>query len=828
MSFLRKIISKIINLFLSATAQGMSKGELGSPEVSDEIKETARLAAAEGIVMLKNDGVLPLKDGTVAVFGRVQRDFFFVGYGSGGDVNKPYSVNLIDGMKNAGIAVDEQLAQTYARWTKLHPADDGVWGMWPRYYDEMKISEQTVSDAASRCESAVVVIGRSAGEDRENALSRGSYYLTRAERALLDKVTAKFNKVAVLINSGNIIDMSWLEDYGDRIGAVLYVWQGGMESGNAIGDVLSGKLSPSGKLSDTVAKEHKFYPAASNFGARHHNNYVEDIFVGYRYFETFAPEKVMFPFGFGMSYTEFELCDKAVIVDGDSISVCVTVKNVGEFSGKEVVQVYHGAPQGKLGKAAKSLVAYAKTRTLAPGEEQRMELSFSACRMASYDDSGKTGNVFCYVLEEGSYPIYVGTDSHSCVKSGEYTVPTLRVVERLSSHADCAPKYPFERMTAFEQPDGTVGLRYETVPTRTVSRREEIVGNLPKAPDFTGDRGIKLIDVVNGKATFEDFAAQLEDKELEALCRGDYVMNSKLGAPGNAAVYGGIKESLRDKGIPPVTATDGPSGIRLHCYASLLPIGTLLACTWNPELVESLYACLGEEMVKKGSDVLLAPGMNIHRDPLCGRNFEYFSEDPLLTGTMGAAFVRGMQSKGVSACPKHFACNNQETLRIFTDSRLSERALREIYLKGFEICVKTAKPHNIMTSYNKINGAWGHYHYGTCTGILRDEWGYDGCVMTDWWMRAAKDPDFKRLRNNGYRVRAQVDVLMPGAGAGSRAAVYDPTLLSSLGKDDGITRGEIVRSAINTLRFVTRSQPFTKEHSLGVTYVPGENWFEHR
>lgn len=828
MSFLRKIISKIINLFLSATAQGMSRGELGSPEVSDEIKETARLAAAEGIVMLKNDGVLPLKDGTVAVFGRVQRDFFFVGYGSGGDVNKPYSVNLIDGMKNAGIAVDEQLAKTYARWAKLHPADDGVWGMWPRYYDEMKISEQTVSDAASRCESAVVVIGRSAGEDRENALSRGSYYLTRAEKNLLDKVTAAFDKVAVLINSGNIIDMSWVEDYGDKIGAVLYVWQGGMESGNAIGDVLSGKVSPSGKLSDTVAKEHKFYPAASNFGARHHNNYVEDIFVGYRYFETFAPENVMFPFGFGMSYTEFELCDKAVIVDGDNITVCTTIKNAGNFSGKEVVQVYYGAPQGKLGKAAKSLAAYVKTRTLAPGEEQRLEISFSASRMASYDDSGKSGNAYCYVLEEGSYPIYVGTDSHSCVKSGEYTVPTLRVVERLSSHADCAPKYVFDRMTAFEKSDGTVGLRYEPVPTRTVSRRDEIENKLPAAPEFTGDRGIKLIDTVNGSATLEDFAAQLDNKELEALCRGDYVMNSKLGAPGNAAVYGGIKKSLREKGVPPVTATDGPSGIRLHCYASLLPIGTLLACTWNPELVERLYAHLGDEMAKKGSDVLLAPGMNIHRDPLCGRNFEYFSEDPLLTGTMGAAFVKGMQSKGVSACPKHFACNNQETMRIFTDSRLSERALREIYLKGFEICVKTAKPYNIMTSYNKINGAWGHYHYGTCTGILREEWGYDGCVMTDWWMRAAKDPDFKRVRNSAYRVRAQVDVLMPGAGAGTRAAVYDPSLLSNLGKEDGITRGELLRSAMNTLRFVTRSHPFAAEYSLENTYVPGENWFECR
>lgn len=338
----------------------------------------------------------------------------------------------------------------------------------------------------------------------------------------------------------------------------------------------------------------------------------------------------------------------------------------------------------------------------------------------------------------------------------------------MRARADCAPKEAFDRLVAATDEQGKIEKAYESVPLSTVSRREEIEKNLPEAPDFTGDKGIKLEDVANNRATLAGFTAQLEDVELEALCRGDYVMNSKLGTPGNAAVYGGILKSLRKKGVPPVSATDGPSGIRLHCYASLLPIGTLLASTWNQQLVRELYAVEGAEMARKGSDVLLAPGMNIHRDPLCGRNFEYFSEDPLLAGTMGAAVVRGIQSQGVSACPKHFACNNQETMRIYNDSRVSERALREIYLKGFEICVKTAHPFNIMTSYNKINGVWGHYHYGTCTQILRGEWEYDGCVMTDWWMRACKDPDFPLLRNNAYRVRGQVDVLMPGAGAGSQ------------------------------------------------------------
>lgn len=266
----RRIFSKAVNLITSATAQGLSKGELGSPDTPEEMKSIARIAAEEGIVMLKNNGVLPIeKDENVCIFGRIQRDYFFVGYGSGGDVNKPYCVDLVDGMKNAGIKVDEQLEKIYSDWIKKNPADDGFWGAWPRYHDEMKIDEKTVADAAKRSSCAVVVIGRSAGEDRENTLKKGSYYLTDDETALLDKVTANFKNTVVLINSGNIIDMSWMNKYGDRLGAVLYVWQGGMESGNAIGEVLSGKASPSGKLPDTIADCYESYPAAKNFGKRH-------------------------------------------------------------------------------------------------------------------------------------------------------------------------------------------------------------------------------------------------------------------------------------------------------------------------------------------------------------------------------------------------------------------------------------------------------------------------------------------------------------------------------------------------------------------------------
>ncbi|MBQ1243771.1 MAG: beta-glucosidase, partial [Clostridia bacterium] len=272
-----------------------------------------------------------------------------------------------------------------------------------------------------------------------------------------------------------------------------------------------------------------------------------------------------------------------------------------------------------------------------------------------------------------------------------------------------------------------------------------------------------------------------------------------------AGCFAGVLQSMRDKGIPAVTTTDGPSGLRLSASCSLIPIGTLLSCSFDTKLVEELLTAISGEMIVKGSDVILAPGMNIHRTPLCGRNFEYFSEDPVLSGKIAAAYVRGAQKNGTSACPKHYACNNQEYNRNKNDSRLSERALREIYLRGFEICVKEGKPNNIMTSYNKINGVWGHYQYELCTTVLRKEWGYEGNVMTDWWMQDSNSPEFPELKNQAYRVRAQVDVLMPGGASRLPLRISDGTLLKTYKKEDGITLGEMQRSAMNVLRMAMNS-----------------------
>ena len=797
-----KTVGKIVNYVTAATSQGTSDGSLGKDFVPDkDMIALCRETGAEGIVMLKNkDNVLPItEDRVVSVFGRVQNDYFYVGYGSGGDVKVPYKVSLMKGLRNNGkIKVNELLATTYEKWAEANPVDDGFWGNWPMCYDEMPVDFSMARTAASMSDTAIVVIGRSAGEDRENKLEKGSYYLTDTEKQLLDSVTSEFKKVVVLLNCGGIMDMSEIDAYGDKISAILYVWQSGMESGNAIADVLSGDVSPSGKLTDTIAKCYADYPSSKDFGDRKYNNYTEDIYVGYRAFETFAKDKVLYPFGFGLGYTEFSVENIECKCDGKTLSVSADVKNIGDYAGKEVLQLYYEAPCGRLGKPARELVRFAKTNKLMPSESEKVTLSFDIEDMSSYDDEKE----FAYILEKGTYKIYLGTDVRSASLCCEYEQETSKIVKRLKQAS--APAVGFDRIKFM---NGAV-QKYP-VTTAKYNLKQIILDNLPETLPQTGDKGYKLADVKSGKITMQQFVAQLDLDELEAISRGDYVMNSPLGAAGNAGTFGGVLPSLREKGVPAATTTDGPSGIRINSGASLLPNATELACTWNPDLVEKLYSLVGKEMLRVGSDILLAPGMNIHRNPLCGRNFEYFSEDPYVTGVMASAFVKGVQSAGVSACPKHFACNNQETNRIYNDSRVSERALREIYLKGFEICVKTSNPQNIMTSYNKINGVWGHYNYELCIRILREEWGYTGNIMTDWWMRSSKSPEFPQIKDQAYRVRAGVNVLMPG---GNRAGVRKPdgSIKKGIAVENGLTVGELQQNAMHVLNFVMNSSAMNK------------------
>lgn len=795
---LRNWVTKVyIDITGSPLKQGENLAPQGEAASDPAMSELLCRAAAEGAVLLENDGTLPLKD-KFALFGRAQADSFYTGYGSGGDVIKPYQVSIAEGiLKERGLAPDIELLETYRKWAKEHPVDHGYWGNWPLNYPEMSLTEDFVKDVAARAETAVVVLGRAAGEDRDCLLQEGSYYLKAEERNMLALAKKYFKKLVVLLNIGNVIDFSWVDEFAPN--AVLLLWQGGMETGNACAKLLSGAVSPSGKLSMTIAKHYEDYPA-SNFGDASHTDYTEDIYVGYRYFETFAKEKVRYPFGYGLSYTTFSV-DPSLTYDEQGAEICVKVKNTGNCAGRCVVEAYVQKPFGKDGNPKRELVGFYKTGLLPAGGEEEAVIPVPVYRVTTYDEETSSE-----VLLGGEYVFFAGEDVRSAKEAGRVTTEG-RVLRHLAERG--APRMPFPVFRA-EDKGGEYSLIQVPVRLARSDVKAEMAASIP--PESLWEvhtEPCTFEDVRAGKVPLRAFVAQLSFDELEAVSRGDYKMNSPLGPEGNAGAFGGVLPSLNKKGVPPVITTDGPSGIRLKHASSLIPIGTLLACTFDEALVSEVYAGVGEEMRERGSDVLLAPGMNIQRSPLCGRNFEYYSEDPVLSGKIAAAAVRGIQSAGVSACPKHFACNNQEFNRNNHDARVSERALREIYLKGFEICVREANPHCIMTSYNKINGVWAHYHFELVRGILRGEWGFGGCVMTDWWMKRARCPEYPKLKDNAYRIRAGVNVLMPGGDyIGKRKP--DGTVRAAM-KKDGLTMAELRRNAEEVLGFVLHSSAELRE-----------------
>ena len=765
-------------------------GRLAVPEIAAQ----ARAMAADGIVLLKNeDKTLPITGQTrVAVFGRSAVNYFTVGYGSGGDVVSPYRRNLMEGLLEHGVKVDGILASQYETWCSRprNVPDEGYWAHWPMSNPEMPLKAEDVAAAALRCDMALVVIGRAAGESRENVLKPGSYYLTDREKAMLDVVATYFHRICLVMDCGNVIDMSWVRDYEKKLTAIVYAWQGGMESGTALADVLTGAVNPSGKLTDTIAVKYEDYPSSQSFGAMAFNAYTEDIYVGYRYFETFAPDRVLYPFGFGLSYTRFRLSSQAA-VSGNLVTVNTTVENVGDEAGREVVQVYVDLPCGALGNPKRVLAGFKKTGLLQPGQQQVVDISFDLASLASFDDTGCTGHKDAFVLEAGSYCVQAGTSIRDVKAVVCIVKQGLEVVRQLHECNAVRPEHGFCRMV-----NKGGALDMEMVPTANRNLKQDILAHLPQEL-IPGQTEFTFEDVKAGRCTPEEFVAQLSDQELDDITHGFGLMNDPSGPAGNAGSLGGVTEALKKRGIPTVITTDGPSGIRIRRTCSLLPCGTCLASTFDPEGVEALYRLLGREMVLQGTQVLLGPGMNIHRNPLCGRNFEYYSEDPLLTGKIAAAMVRGIQSQCVSACPKHFACNNQETNRNKCDSRLSQRAQREIYLKGFEIAVKESDPWCLMTSYNLVNGVWSHYHYELVTDILHDEWGYQGLTITDWWMQPGAAPEFPAITNDACRIRAQVDVLMPGE-------IQERTLVASLADPNGVTRAEAQRCAVNVIKFILK------------------------
>lgn len=756
----------------------------------DKYLETSARAVSGGIVMLKNDGALPLKQGgTAAVFGRIQLHYYKSGTGSGGMVNVSKVIGITDGLLDAGYKLDEQLLNAYREWDEQNPFDYGEgWGGEPWSQKEMPLTDELVGGAASRADAAIVIIGRTAGEEMDNKLEKGAFLLSDLEEDMLRRVTSAFDKTVVLLNTGGLIDMSFMDRY--PVSAVMYVWQGGMVGGAGTAAVLTGEVSPSGKLPDTIAYEISDYPSDKFFGSGDMDCYGEDIYVGYRYFETFAKDRVRFPFGFGMSYTSFDIAASDFKLDGDKVTGSVNVKNTGSTPGREVVQIYCSAPQGKLGKPARVLCGFDKTRALQPGESQTLCFEIPLESVASYDDSGVTGHKSAWILEQGGYVFYAGADVRSASEAYSLTLPETVVRQCKSA---LGPLTAFKRMVnSGGKPE------FEDVPL-TGEAFPHDHAKLPAEIPQTGDRGIRLADVVNGKNTLEEFTAQLTDYDLSCIIRGEGMGSPKVTA-GTAAAFGGVSDTLTALGIPCACCDDGPSGMRLDCgtKAFSLPNGTLLASTFDRPLMTELFTFMGLEMHTNQVDCLLGPGMNIHRHPLNGRNFEYFSEDPYLTGEMASAELAGLHSTGAEGTIKHFCGNNRETRRHFLDSVISERALREIYLRGFEKAVKKGGAKSVMTTYGQVNGVWTAGNYGLVTGILRDDWGFDGFTMTDWWAninRRGKAPDKSDF---AAMAMAQNDVYMVTADG---AACNDNTLDSL--KSGELTRGELQRNAMNILRFLT-------------------------
>lgn len=824
----------------------------------------SRYIATEGMVLLKNEGkVLPFKNNTkVVIFGKGQIDFVKGGTGSG-DVQCGHVVGLLEGMENkekeGKISIYEAMAAGYKENSGYMPSEDEI------------------KAAAASADSAIYVISRNSGEGGDRKPEPGDYYLSDDEVKLLDAITsAGFKNVIVILNIGGIVDTTKLLEYS-QINSILLAWQPGMDGGAAVADILVGDVSPSGKLADTFAADFYDYPSSPTFQENEdYAKYTEDIYVGYRYFETFDPayHKVNFEFGFGLSYTTFAFSDMSFVEENGDMAVSVKVTNTGDCDGKEVVQVYYAAPQGKLGKPAKELIAFAKTKMLAPGEVQMVTMHFSVSDMASYDDTGKVQKS-AYILEAGGYDIYVGNSVRNAGEAGvrytyqvENTTVTKQLTEQVKAkllekrlladgtyediYDDSDISIPvgkeYTRMEAEQfytkHRDAEVvfhdtvsksglrmnaskeGLRYvvfavdvevagkykialgignageevenavvfyvgnkaQTKPVMTlpatgdlwtaVTVESKIKLELEKGVNFIkvefacGDKFQGVLHYITlvhedlaeiqtedtahtddrrcvphiedewncskpaegGKITFDmlmqehglmdDFLGQLSLQQLVSLLHG----HTEKTSAGTGSI-GGVEEF----GIPSAETADGPAGLRMKSDTTAYPIATMLACTWNQDVLYQMGEAVAKEAEVSGIDIWLAPASNIHRNPLCGRNFEYYSEDPYLSGMMASAIISGAQDNGIGTVMKHFLANEKEENRVYSDSRASERALREIYLKPFEIAIGKANPWAIMTSYNKLNGVYTAANDSLLTEILRKEWGYDGLVTSDWW-----------------------------------------------------------------------------------------------
>lgn len=852
----------------SVTGMAASTNQTSEREVRNA--QLSKEAAEEGMVLLENENqALPLAQGSkAALFGTGSYGTIKGGTGSG-DVYNRYTISVYDALTSTynisnmawwgeylktfeekkAQAAEEKKDNDYVKYTQ------GRFGGADSFLAIDQALTQSDMDKAKAggVMTAFYTVSRVSGEGADRTIGKGDYELSEVEYNNIKLIAKNFDKCVVLLNVGGVVDTKFFSEIEGVDGLVL-MSQAGMEGGNALADILTGKTTPSGKLTDTWAKNYSDYPAATTIGDNDGDNkqedYKEGIYVGYRYFDTFNITPA-YEFGYGKSYTSFDVEPLTVAADENNVSVTVNVTNTGDtYSGKEVVEVYFSAPDGSIEKPYQELAGFAKTDNLAPGESQKLTVTYKTTEMSSYDEAKAA-----YVMEDGDYIVRVGDSSRNTKVAGVLTLDKDVVTEQLSNQLTLdknwkdlskTGKTPYSYKDEAAQIKAAARIALPSAKIKTENNaskidekkvttyltadaakdykaaENEVVETVDAVPANT-----KLIDVYDGKVSMESFVASLDDTQLANLANGisgASTSGDTWGADANS-VTGAAGETsqlyFNSLGIPNTVEADGPAGIRVtaettdkdgnavYNYCTAFPIGTLLAQTWNTDLVNRVGKAIGEEMVEIGVTLWLAPGMNIHRDPLCGRNFEYYSEDPALTGYVGSAITAGVQSnKGVGVTIKHYITNNQETNRSAVNTSVSERTLREIYLKGFEMVVKSAQPMAIMSSYNKVNGTYACENFDLLTSVPRGEWGFDGMVMTDWGAGNRAGVDTMMHAGNDLvmpgRTQDRMIAALQGNPVGTTA---DPNL------DKTLVRGDIQKCVSRVLTMIMRSSQFGKMNS---------------